>query len=145
MVVWAVFVGSFQGDVFALSGVMRYSHLNPLTPLCHIEQGTQIDCVNWMVLKNKIWRQCHTCCASAMDDSRPRIWLISGSLSSGAHHCHHGLPAYSHHDKIPPWWGNVSNDKGGNKSVSNSHQSTIHDKLQLQQLPLVSCSTRPQC
>ena len=21
-------------------------------------------------------------------------------------------PAYSHHDKIPPWWGNVSNDKG---------------------------------
>ena len=21
-----------------------------------------------------------------------------------------GYPAYSHHDKIPPWWGNVSND-----------------------------------
>ena len=34
-----------------------------------------------------------------------------------------GLPAYSHHDKIPPWWGNVSNDKGGNVSVSNSHHS----------------------
>ena len=38
------------------------------------------------------------------------------------HHCH-GLPAYSHHDKIPPWFGNVSNDKGGNVSVSNSHHS----------------------
>ena len=24
-----------------------------------------------------------------------------------------GYPAHSHHDKIPPWWGNVSNDKGG--------------------------------
>ena len=33
----------------------------------------------------------------------------------------HGLPAYSNNDKIPPWWGNVSNDKGGNVSVSNSH------------------------
>ena len=21
-----------------------------------------------------------------------------------------GYPAHSHHDKIPPWWGNVSND-----------------------------------
>ena len=30
-----------------------------------------------------------------------------------------GLPAYSHHNKIPPWWGNVSNDKGLNVSVSN--------------------------
>ena len=26
----------------------------------------------------------------------------------------HGYPAYSRHDKIPPWWGNVSNDEGGN-------------------------------
>ena len=34
-----------------------------------------------------------------------------------------GLPAYSHNDKIPPWWGNVSNDKGGNVSVSISHYS----------------------
>ena len=34
-----------------------------------------------------------------------------------------GLPAYSHHDKMPPWWGNVSNDKGGNVSVSNSHHT----------------------
>ena len=34
-----------------------------------------------------------------------------------------GLPAYSHHDKITPWWGNVSNDKGRNVSVSNSHHS----------------------
>ena len=34
-----------------------------------------------------------------------------------------GLPAYSHNDKITPWWGNVSNDKGGNVSVSISHYS----------------------
>ena len=34
----------------------------------------------------------------------------------------HGLPAYSHHGKIPPWWGNVSNDEGGNVSVS----KTLH-------------------
>ena len=34
-----------------------------------------------------------------------------------------GLPAYSHHDKMPPWWGNVSNDKDGNVSVSNSHHT----------------------
>ena len=34
-----------------------------------------------------------------------------------------GLPAHSHHDNIPPWWGNVSNDKGGNVSVSNSHHT----------------------
>ena len=27
-----------------------------------------------------------------------------------------GLPAYFHHDKIPPWWECVSNDKGGNVS-----------------------------
>ena len=43
---------------------------------------------------------------------------------SDHHHPHdHGLPAYSHHDKIPPWWGNVSNDKGGNVPVSNSHHT----------------------
>ena len=32
-----------------------------------------------------------------------------------------GYPAYSHHDKIPPWWEYVSYDKGGNLSVSKSH------------------------
>ena len=34
-----------------------------------------------------------------------------------------GYPAYSHHDKIPPWWGNVSNDKGGKMSVTKSHHT----------------------
>ena len=34
-----------------------------------------------------------------------------------------GLPAYSHHDKIPPWWEYVSNDKGGNVSVTKSHHT----------------------
>ena len=34
-----------------------------------------------------------------------------------------GYPAYSHHDKIPPWWGSVSNDEGGNVSVSKTHQA----------------------
>ena len=35
-----------------------------------------------------------------------------------------GYPAYSHHDKIPPWWGNVRNDEGGNVSVSKNHHTT---------------------
>ena len=34
-----------------------------------------------------------------------------------------GLPAYSHHDKIPPWWEYVSNDEGGNVSLSKSHHT----------------------
>ena len=34
-----------------------------------------------------------------------------------------GLPAYSHRDKIPPWWEYVSNDKGGNVSLSKSHHT----------------------
>ena len=32
-----------------------------------------------------------------------------------------GYPAHSHHDKIPPWWENVSNDKRGNMSATKSH------------------------
>ena len=34
-----------------------------------------------------------------------------------------GYPAYSHHDKIPPWWENISNDEGGNVSVSKTHHT----------------------
>ena len=34
-----------------------------------------------------------------------------------------GLYLYSHHDKMPPWWGNVSNDKGGKMSVTKSHHT----------------------
>ena len=34
-----------------------------------------------------------------------------------------GYPAYSHHDKIPPWWEYVTNDKGGNVSVTKSHHT----------------------
>ena len=34
-----------------------------------------------------------------------------------------GYPAYSHHDKIPPWWGIVSNDEGGNVPVSKTHHT----------------------
>ena len=34
-----------------------------------------------------------------------------------------GYSAYSHRDKIPPWWGNVSNDEGGNMSVSKIHHT----------------------
>ena len=49
-------------------------------------------------------------------------------------HDYHGLPAYSHHDKIPPWWGNVSNDKVG---MCQCQIPTIHDKLQLQHFLLV--------
>ena len=28
-----------------------------------------------------------------------------------------GYPAYSHHDKMPPWWEIFINDEGGNVSV----------------------------
>ena len=45
----------------------------------------------------------------------------------GCCHCHrhhqNGYRAHSHHDKIPPWWGNVSNDKGGKMSVTKSHHT----------------------
>ena len=34
-----------------------------------------------------------------------------------------GYPAYSHHDKISPWWGIVSNDEGGNVPVSKTHHT----------------------
>ena len=37
----------------------------------------------------------------------------------------HGYPAYSHHDKIPPWWGSVSNDEGGNVSAQVINSSTV--------------------
>ena len=52
-----------------------------------------------------------------------RLEQYNFKLLSSIDQHHHGLPAYSHHDKIPPWWGNVSNDKGGNVSVSNSHHT----------------------
>ena len=32
-----------------------------------------------------------------------------------------GYPAYSHHDKFPPWWVFVRDDNGGNLSVTKSH------------------------
>ena len=53
----------------------------------------------------------------------PLSLLGSQLLVQDRYHHHHGLPAYSHNDRIPPWWGNVSNDKGGNVSVSNSHHT----------------------
>ena len=52
------------------------------------------------------------------------------------HHHHHvdrcrhhllGYPAYSQNDKIPPWWGNVSNDEGGN--VSGQKPTKHNDEL----------------
>ena len=49
--------------------------------------------------------------------------VANGKVNHHHHHYHHddGYSAYSHHDKIPPWWGNVSNDEGGNVSVSKTH------------------------
>ena len=34
-----------------------------------------------------------------------------------------GYTAYSHHDKIPPWWGNVNNDEGDNVSLSKTNHT----------------------
>ena len=51
-----------------------------------------------------------------------RGWRVSsrgwraGSLEQLARHERHGLPAYSHHDRFPPWWGFVRDDNGGNLS-----------------------------
>ena len=54
-----------------------------------------------------------------------RVQLHHGPRNHGDHQQNlgDGLPAYSHHDKIPPWWEYVSNDKGGNVSVSKSHHT----------------------
>ena len=49
--------------------------------------------------------------------------LLSTSSDQHRAGANHGLPAYSHHDKIPPWWEYVSNYKGGNVSVSKSHHT----------------------
>ena len=56
-------------------------------------------------------------------DSRIRFTIVVIIGRSHHDHHHHGLPAYSHHDKIPPWWEYVSNDKGGNVSVTKSHHT----------------------
>ena len=64
---------------------------------------------------------------SAQDHHHPDYHLAdyhdADYYDASYHDADHGLPAYSHHDNIPPWWGNVSNDKGGNVSVSNSHHT----------------------
>ena len=76
--------------------------------------------------------QRRTCVASWTDSTSTRsssllkvatLLTFHGDDGDGDEDDGDGLPAYSHHDKIPPWWGNVSNDKGGNVSVSNSHHS----------------------
>ena len=54
-----------------------------------------------------------------------------------------GLPAYSHHDKIPPWWGNVSLLMMIKVGMCQCQIPNIHNKLQ--QLALVGCSTCRQC
>ena len=36
------------------------------------------------------------------------MYLMSGNV--------HGYPAYSHHDRFPPWWVFVRDDNGGNLS-----------------------------
>ena len=48
---------------------------------------------------------------------------VSSIYFEPGYHHHHGYPAYSHHDKIPPCWEYVSNDKGGNASVTKSHHT----------------------
>ena len=93
----------------------------------------QIDCntMHWM-----LWMQCKLiwctgctvsmhwmhCCKDkcSVPNFRPLIVVTSTSYH---HHHHHGYPAYSHHDKIPPWWGIVSNDEGGNVPVSKTHHT----------------------
>ena len=40
----------------------------------------------------------------------------NGDNDNDNNHDDHGLPAYSHHDKFPPWWVFVRDDNGGNLS-----------------------------
>ena len=37
-------------------------------------------------------------------------------------------PAYSHHDKIPPWWGNVSNDLDNHPGDNYDHDDHLDDE-----------------
>ena len=55
------------------------------------------------------------------------LLFVSLSTDHDDHYFHHGhgYPAYSHHDKIPPWWGNVSNNEGGNVPVSKNHHTPL--------------------
>ena len=62
---------------------------------------------------------------SSYTTENPRDAVSSNCGDGDSHDDHddddddHGLPAYSHHDKIPLWWENVNNDKGGNVSNMN--------------------------
>ena len=68
------------------------------------------------------------CVQQIMEDDDLKSHSIGWSLENDNHDDDDGdddvgYPAYSHHDKIPPWWGNVNNDEGGNMSVSKIHHT----------------------
>ena len=51
-----------------------------------------------------------------------KLWELSGVRSAGGTNVWdvsyplRGYPAYSHHDRFPPWWAFVRDDYGGNLS-----------------------------
>ena len=49
------------------------------------------------------------------------------NCGNDADHDDDGLPAYSHHDKNPPWWEFVSNEYGGNMPVMKIMVMTMTD------------------
>ena len=79
------------------------------------------DCgMRWMMMMIMAWRWCVGIPAvrtpwfpflRVADTRQPAPGLFS---IIGGHH--HGLPAYSHHDRFPPWWGFVRDDNDGNLS-----------------------------
>ena len=102
--------------------VFVFGHQNTIpSPLARIMQFYSIIIVFWKFW----WTQDHSCwwrssnapriADNSLGDQKRSTWN-SGDDDGG-------LPAYSHNDKIPPWWGNVSNDKGGNVLVSNFHHT----------------------
>ena len=57
------------------------------------------------------------------DGDQPMVNTDKAAKKGQNSHHSIGYPAHSHHDKIPPWWGNVSNDKGGIMSVTKSYHT----------------------
>ena len=48
-----------------------------------------------------------------VDDDGEDVFVMD---DEGDHDGNDGLPAYSHHDRFPPWWVFVRDDNGGNLS-----------------------------
>ena len=114
---WAKLNFIMYGGILTLTHLYHYWHIPTMVGFCHGGNmlGNPLKDVNQELVSaktaTKTWR------------ANQPISKVVAALALPEVQGDHGLPAYSHHDKIPPWWECVSNDKGGNVSVSNSHHS----------------------